>query len=47
MLQAWFNWVDDVEKKGKPSWLRLVDAVRLVDKPVADAIVKSAPWNEP
>ena len=48
MLQAWFNWEDNVEKKafGRPSWKRLVDAVRKVNKQVADSIVKSAPWNQ-
>ena len=48
MLQAWFNWEDNVEKKGfgKPSWKRLIDAVRKVNKQIADSIVKSAPWKE-
>ena len=48
MLQAWFNWTDnvDTEKYGRPSWKRLVDAVRIDDKEIADKIVKSEPWKK-
>ena len=46
MLQAWFDWVDNVEEFGRPSWKRLIDAVRKVDKPVAEDIEKKAPWNK-
>ena len=48
MLQAWFNWQDnvDMEKYGRPSWKRLVDAIPIDDKEIAEDIVKSEPWKK-
>ena len=45
MISVWLKLVDDVKKFGRPSWKRLVDAVQVVDEPVAENIVKQPPWN--
>ena len=48
MLQAWLKWEDNVDTPefGRPSWKRLIDAIRLDNKQLADQIQKSAPWKQ-
>ena len=48
MLLAWLKWEDNVDTPqfGRPSWKRLIDAIRLDNKQLADKIQKSAPWKQ-
>ena len=45
MFSSWFKWQDDVQKKGFPSWKRLVDAIRPLDAELAADIESTAPWK--
>ena len=44
MCAAWLRQADDVQKKGLPSWWRLLDALRQIDPALAAKIERSAPW---
>ena len=46
MISSWLKWQDDVQKKGLPSWKRLVDAVRPLDPKLAVEIESNAPWKQ-
>lgn len=45
MSAAWLRWEDDVQKKGRPSWKRLLDALGEVDAALAAGIESDAPWQ--
>ena len=47
MLAAWLQWQDNVEQKGRPSWRRLLDALKHVNHAaLAAEIEHSAPWRQ-
>ena len=47
MLAAWLQWRDNVEQKGRPSWKRLLDALKRVNYAALAAEIEcSAPWRQ-
>ena len=47
MLAAWLQWQDNIEQKGRPSWRRLLDALKRINHAaLAAEIERSTPWRQ-
>ena len=47
VLVAWLNWRDnvDTDEYGKPSWARLQNALKKLDRPLASSMDVTTPWK--